>query len=193
MNEMVVLCTPDGHAAGILPKDEVHHENTPLHLAFSCYLFDAEGRFLLTRRATGKRTWPGVVTNSCCGHPLPGEPLDLAVERRVRQELGLRVENIKLILPGFSYRAEMANGLVENELCPVFAATAAPGKPAPDPNEVDSVAWVHWAGFVADVLSGERAVSPWCSLQIAQIAALGPDPFRWPDVDMTALPTAAFA
>jgi isopentenyl-diphosphate delta-isomerase len=192
MTEMVVLCTPDGAAAGVQEKSLVHHDATPLHLAFSCYLFDSGGRTLLTRRAAGKRTWPGVTTNSCCGHPQPGEPMDLAVERRVRQELGLSVNGLKLVLPGFSYRAVMANGVVENELCPVFMATVA-AEPAPDPAEVDCVEWVPWADLTAQVLTGERAVSPWCAAQITQLAGLGADPLRWPRADHADLPAAASA
>ncbi|MBR0692006.1 isopentenyl-diphosphate Delta-isomerase [Bradyrhizobium lablabi] len=188
--EMVVLCTPAGATAGILPKSKVHHRETPLHLAFSCYLFDQEGNLLVTRRSHNKRTWPGVITNSCCGHPAPDEPLTVAVRRRVKQELGLSATDIKLILPAFRYKAQMANGVAENELCPVFTALANPADLTADPEEVDSAEWLPWSTFAAQVLRADREVSPWCRLQIAQLASLGPDPMSWP-VTTGRLPAAA--
>ncbi len=189
-DEMVVLCTPEGAAAGVLPKSMAHHHATPLHLAFSCYLFDQDRNFLVTRRALTKRTWPGVTTNSCCGHPTPDETLTVAIERRITYELGLSATDIKPVLPAFSYKAEMANGIVENELCPVFMAQADPSALAPNPEEVDGTEWIPWSTFAAEVLSGDRQVSPWCALQVGLLARLGPDPLAWPAAT-SGLPTAA--
>lgn len=167
--ERVVLLDEDGRAIGTAPKSEVHHRRTPLHLAFSCYVFDDTGRLLLTQRALDKRTWPGVWTNSLCGHPGPGEDLETAVRRRAQQELGAELTDVALVLPAFRYRAEMADGTVENEMCPVFTARLAGGLD-PDPAEVADTAWVEWSGFRDEVGAGARDVSPWCALQVAALA-----------------------
>ena len=58
----VVLVDETGSAACAVAKACVHHAQTPLHLAFSCYLFNPAGQFVLTRRADSKRTGPGVRT-----------------------------------------------------------------------------------------------------------------------------------
>ncbi|MFD0632643.1 isopentenyl-diphosphate Delta-isomerase [Catenulispora yoronensis] len=169
--EEVVLLAPDGTPIGTAPKAEVHTADTPLHLAFSCYVFDDEHRLLVTRRAEDKRTWPGVWTNSACGHPAPGEQIQDAVRRRLSTELGLDVDRVWPILPDFRYRAVMPNGIVENEVCPVFRASVPVGTvPAPAAEEVAEYRWTPWADFCADVLSGRFDVSPWCRLQVEQLA-----------------------
>ena len=167
--ELVVLLDEDGRSVGTADKAGVHHADTPLHLAFSVHLFDDEGRVLVTRRALTKQTFPGVWTNSCCGHPAPGEDLADAVRRRVRQELGAEVTDLRLVLPGFRYRAEQ-DGVVENEMCPVFVGST-PGPVDPDPAEVDSVSWERWEDFRAGVLAGARPVSVWCREQVEQLPA----------------------
>ena len=163
--EQVVLLDERGQPIGVADKATVHHAATPLHLAFSCYVFDDAGAVLVTRRALHKPTWPGAWTNSVCGHPGPGEDLRDAVRRRARDELGLRLTGIRIALPQFRYRAVMPDGTVENEICPVYLArTADPVRP--EPAEVDDFTWVPWTEFRASVLDGSREVSPWCVEQV---------------------------
>lgn len=181
--ELVVLLDEAGQAIGTADKATVHHKQTPLHLAFSAYVFDGLGRFLLTRRADTKRTWPGVWTNSCCGHPGPGEGMPRTVARRLKDELGLDAERIDLVLPRFRYRAVMPDGVVENEMCPVYRVTVS-GEPAPDPDEVMAYEWVEWP-------PRDRDLSPWATDQLRQLAHIGPDPRRWPVADPAELPPAA--
>ncbi|MBB6346057.1 isopentenyl-diphosphate Delta-isomerase [Nonomuraea muscovyensis] len=189
-DELVVLVDDDGHAIGTAPKASVHGQETPLHLAFSSYVFDRDGRVLLTRRAAHKVTWPGVLTNSCCGHPLPGEPLDHAVGRRLSYELGLPPAPADLILPTFAYRAVMANGVVEHELCPVYRVTV-DGPAVPNPEEVGETLWMPWEEFAGAVLRGELVISPWCAEQVALLVKLGPDPMDWAPAPESDLPPAA--
>lgn len=192
-DELVVMLAADGSSIGSAPKREVHHGSTALHLGFSAYLFDADGRFVVTRRAAHKPTFPDVWTNSCCGHPAPGEALVDAVRRRARNELGLspnEIDGIRLVLADFAYRADM-NGVVENERCPVLVARLRPGAlVVPDPTEVGGLELADWTRFASDVRDGRRVVSPWCTEQLAALARLGAGPDDWPDADPALLPPA---
>ncbi|HEX3211672.1 MAG TPA: isopentenyl-diphosphate Delta-isomerase [Actinomycetota bacterium] len=172
--ELVVLLDAEGRPAGTMPKAEVHGADTPLHLAFSVYLFAAGGRFLATRRALGQRTWPGVWTNSCCGHPAPGEDPAAAARRRLGQELGLRPARLELVLPSFAYRAVAPDGMVENEVCPVYFAHLdgdPEPPPEPDPEEVAEWRWVPWASFRTLAAAAPWALSPWSVSQVGQLPA----------------------
>jgi isopentenyl-diphosphate Delta-isomerase len=190
VTEQVVLLDEQGHGIGVTDKATVHHHDTPLHLAFSCYVFNPRGELLVTRRARDKKTWPGVVTNSCCGHPAPDESFTDAVTRRLAEELALPAPTVDLLLPKFRYRAVMANGIVENELCPVFR-TVTEAAPVASPMEVDEFGWMSWPLFVSLVSGGELAVSPWCREQVAELVRLGPDPLTWPAAAEAELPAAA--
>jgi isopentenyl-diphosphate delta-isomerase len=188
--ENVVLLDETGFACGTAAKAAVHHAETPLHLAFSAYLFNESGQFLLTRRAESKHTFPGVWTNTCCGHPLPGEPIADSVRRRLRQELGIGAAQLVLVLPRFRYQARMPNGVLENEACPVYAAYS-DAVPVPDPEEVAETRWVDWDEFCAAVRTGRQLISPWCAMQLAELMTLGPTPLTWASADAADLPPAA--
>ncbi|UFU03286.1 isopentenyl-diphosphate Delta-isomerase [Ruania suaedae] len=163
--DLVILLDEAGRPSGTAPREATHHRATPLHQAFSCYAFDPAGRVLLTRRALTKRAWPGVWTNSWCGHPRPGEDLEDAVRRRAGQELGLGVGAVTPKIPEFRYRAVDDSGVVENEVCPVYTA-AVEADPVPDPAEVVSWRWVEWSAVVDLVRLTPWAVSPWMAEQV---------------------------
>ncbi|MEU3307014.1 isopentenyl-diphosphate Delta-isomerase [Nocardiopsis sp. NPDC055551] len=169
--EFVVLLDEEHRPTGSADKAVVHTEDTPLHLAFSSYIFGPDGRVLFTRRALGKTTWPGVWTNSCCGHPAPEESIPDAIRRRARQELGIGLTEITDALPDFRYRAISAEGIVENEFCPVFWARTE-DEPAPNPDEVAEYAWADWEGVVALAEGAPWAISPWAVEQIPRLNAV---------------------
>ena len=164
MTELVVLASPDGTPIGTADKAVVHTADTPLHFAFSAWVV-RDDNILLSRRALSKKTWPGVWTNSFCGHPGPGEPTAAAVVRRAQFELGLS-GTPRLVLPDFAYRAEDSSGVVENEICPVYLFETT-DEPTPNPDEVDSFAWVPVRDVLAAADATPFAFSPWMVEELA--------------------------
>ena len=86
--DMLILVDEQDRVSGAMSKREAHvfSAETPrgwLHRAFSVFIFDQQGRMLITKRAESKITFPGVWTNACCSHPLHGrvpEEVDYAAE-----------------------------------------------------------------------------------------------------------------
>ncbi len=167
--ELIVLVDEHGQPTGTAEKWSSHHADTPLHLAFSCYVFDESGAFLTTRRALTKKVWPGVWTNSACGHPAPDESFHDAIRRRVDYELGMTVRDIEVVLPDHLYRAPPFAGIVEYEFCPVFVARQA-SVPQPNPIEVGACAYIDWDEFVRRAQEdADDVYSWWCKNQLREL------------------------
>lgn len=168
--EVVILADENGKPAGTENKIVVHTADTPLHFAFSAWLV-RDGQLLITRRALSKQTWPGVWTNSFCGHPAPGESNAEAVYRRAAFELGINAADLEEpieVLPDFSYRAVDSSGIVENEICPVFITKLkADAEFEPNPAEVDSMVWVDVEKIIAAVDAAPGVFSPWMVEELA--------------------------
>ncbi|MBK8755710.1 MAG: isopentenyl-diphosphate Delta-isomerase [Actinomycetales bacterium] len=145
----VVLLDEGGNPIGAADRRTVHTDRTPLHLAFSTYLFDVDDRLLLTQRAHDKVTWPGVWTNSCCGHPRPGEdPRTQPADAFGRSSTHIDAGELRCVAPDFRYRAIDAHGVVEHEMCPVYVAEIDGTGQDPrraDPREIADSRWVPWA------------------------------------------------
>jgi isopentenyl-diphosphate delta-isomerase len=164
--EVVVLVDELDRVLGTAPKTTVHSATTPLHRGFSLFLFDRARRLLLQRRALRKHTWPGVWSNSCCGHPAPDETVQLAARRRAQFELGVSVD-AWIAVADFRYRAEL-DGLVENEICPILVALCE-DQPRPRRDEVEEVRWMAWEEFVAATRERPGDWSPWSVLEVERL------------------------
>lgn len=159
--EPVILVDDTNTPIGLCEKATVHYANTPLHRGFSIFLFNDAGEVLLQQRSLIKITWPGVWSNTCCGHPLPDESIYDAAIRRLQYELGITVaaQDITMVFPDYRYKAER-EGVVENEFCPVMIVRHN-SQPKINDTEVMATQWLHWTEFLSDTHSFNN-FTPWC-------------------------------
>ena len=159
----MVLVDEGNNQIGTALKSVIHHRETPLHRGFSVFLFNPAGHVLLQCRAPGKVTWPLFWSNSCCGHEMPGEHVTSAAARRILFELGIEAADLRVILPGFRYRAEF-DGIVEDEFCPVMVGRCE-GSVEANQSEVADHRWVPWADLLVEVETSPH-ITPWCKEEV---------------------------
>ncbi|RFU83168.1 isopentenyl-diphosphate Delta-isomerase [Streptomyces triticagri] len=138
---LLELVDEDGTTIGTAEKLSAHQPPGRLHRAFSVFLFDERGRLLLQRRALGKYHSPGVWSNTCCGHPYPGESPFAAAARRTHEELGV---SPSLMAEAGTVRynhPDPDSGLVEQEFNHLFVGMVQ-SPLRPDPQEVAETAFV---------------------------------------------------
>ena len=158
---LVDLVDQSGASVGEATVDAAHTVPGHLHRAFSVFLRDpASGRVLLQQRAAVKTRFPLRWANTCCGHPRPGEDLEVAAQRRLAEELG--VVGVALRPVGVhTYRAEdPATGRVEHEYDHVLLGDLPMSAPtSPDPAEVAGTRWMSLSALLAG-LSGDTREMP---------------------------------
>lgn len=138
MEEQLILVSPKDRQTGVASKMEVHHQGLR-HRAFSILLFDSQGRMLMQQRALGKYHSGGLWTNTCCGHPRPGERTAAAALRRLQEEMGTTCKLKKVA--SMLYYEQMSNQLIEHEFDHVFAGLSQLD-PVANPEEVESWEWL---------------------------------------------------
>lgn len=139
MTEQLILVDHDDRVLGVGEKLQVHREGA-LHRAFSIFIFNSENQLLLQKRAQTKYHTAGLWSNTCCGHPRPGESILDAAHRRLKEEMNFDCTLQEIFK--FKYRAELENNLIEHEYDYVVV-----GKfdtdPMPNPSEVEDWRWVN--------------------------------------------------
>ena len=172
--EQVILVDEQDRALGTREKIAAHENGGVRHRAFSVFVEDGSGRWLLQRRAAGKYHFPGLWTNACCSHPRPGEGTEEAAHRRLREELGFDCPLAERFR--FEYRADCAaEGLTEHELDHVFTGTYG-GAVLPNPEEVGEVRWVEPAELDAEVRERPETFTPWFRIAYGRVRAAGAAP-----------------
>ncbi|MDF3292472.1 isopentenyl-diphosphate Delta-isomerase [Streptomyces silvisoli] len=155
---LLELVDEGGVTIGTAEKLSAHLAPGRLHRAFSVFLFDDEGRLLMQRRALGKYHSPGVWSNTCCGHPYPGEQPFVAATRRTAEELGLAPVLLREAGTVRYNHPDPASGLVEQEYNHLFVGLVR-AEPRPDPEEVCDTAFVTPDGL-AELREG-TTLSAW--------------------------------
>lgn len=137
--ETVILVDTEDKVIGSSGKLPAHRTGK-LHRAFSILITNPQGELLLQQRAAQKYHFAGRWSNTCCGHPRPGEKTWAAAERRLHEELGFTVPLTKIA--NFKYRADdPVSGLIEHEQLHVFWGQYADAV-YPNPDEVSSCRWM---------------------------------------------------
>lgn len=112
MEDQLILVNENDEMVGVGEKLKVHQDGL-LHRAFSIFILNSHGELLLQRRALSKYHSPGLWSNTCCGHPQPGEQVMAAAQRRLKAEMGLDCQLMEI--GSLIYQADVGSGLVEHE------------------------------------------------------------------------------
>mgnify|MGYP000671565547 CR=1 FL=1 len=144
--EAVVAVDEDDTADGTVDRLEAHTGDGIRHRAFTCMLFDEEGRVLLAQRARDKRLWDTHWDGTVASHPVEGQTQVEATEERLEEELGLTPDQYTdlEITDRFEYKRFYLDEGVEWEVCAVLKATVTDPDLDPDPAEVGGTLWVDY-------------------------------------------------
>jgi len=163
----VILVDRHDRPTGKMEKLEVHQKGL-LHRAITVYVFSSDHRLLLQQRASGKYHCGGLWSNTTCGHPYPQESTQHAAERRLFEEMGLRLT----LQPMFelSYRLPLSNGLIEHEYGHVYFAIS-DALPEVNPEEADGWRYGTLAEIEQEMQSHPERFTPWFLHTFARIPA----------------------
>lgn len=167
VEDQLILVDEADREIGTLAKTAGHLGAGVLHRAFSVFLFNADGAVLIQQRAAGKMLWPSYWSNSCCSHPKPGENVEDAGRRRVREELD--VDCRLAFLYKFRYQARFGDVGSEHELCYVYAGYPQ-GQFKADPDEIADHRWIMPDALTEEIAADQERFSPWMKLEWQRIS-----------------------
>lgn len=155
--ENVILVNENDEQIGLSEKLAAHQKGA-LHRAVSVFVFNKKGELLLQRRALTKYHGAGLWTNTCCTHPRDGEISEACAVRRLKEEMGIDAQVEKQF--SFVYKAEVENGLIENEFDHVFFGVYE-GDISLNPDEAEDCKFVSLDKVFKDAEENPERYSIW--------------------------------
>lgn len=165
MKEFVITVDENDVPTGQSEKLEAH-QKALLHRAFSVFIFNEKGEILLQQRAFSKYHSGGLWTNTCCGHPRPGENTLDAAKRRLQEEMGFVCELDHQFT--FTYRAMLDNDLTEYEIDHVYFGQF-DSTLNPDKNEVNAYKWISIEELASQLNEHPENFTAWFSICFPRI------------------------
>jgi isopentenyldiphosphate isomerase len=123
LDEVIDILTPDGKPTGKTALKSEAHQNGWFHATVHIWLFTADKKILLQKRALTKKVFPGLWDISVAGHIGAGESILSSAKREVFEEVGLNLKENELIKIGTRiHQVSHPNGIKDNEHHHVFIA-----------------------------------------------------------------------
>lgn len=170
--DLVVLVDANDNEIGSEEKLLAHQKGL-LHRAFSVFIareYQGQTQVLLQQRAWSKYHCGGLWSNSCCSHPQPQEELKSSALLRLKEELGFTLDDLTWV-DSHTYRAELANELIEHELDHLFVAWAEPDVSQINPDEVEATSWLSIDEIDRQLLESPDQFTPWFAPTYQKIKA----------------------
>lgn len=165
MTEFVITVDAEDRVLGAAEKMEAHRKAL-LHRAFSIFVFNSRNELLLHQRALGKYHSGGKWTNTCCGHPRPGESTEDAANRRLQEEMGFDCTLQHRFT--FTYKAHLDNDLTEHEIDHVYFGQF-DGIPALNPEEVMNYRWVSAQTISDEIKNHPENYTEWFKICFGRV------------------------
>lgn len=168
MSDLLILVDENDNVLGAMEKLMVHKLGL-LHRAFSVFIFNSKGELLLQQRADEKYHSGGLWTNSCCSHPVYGESLEDAIQRRLQQELGITCA-VSFQFK-FLYKTVFENGMTEHEYDHVYFGFT-DDLPTPDPTEIKDWKYISLTELEASIRKHAGQYTSWLQLCLPKVISM---------------------
>ena len=129
-NELFPIVDTEGNVIGSILRAEAHNGSKILHPVVHLHVFNSKGELFLQHRPAWKDIQPDKWDTACGGHIDYGESVDKALQREVKEELGMTDYEPKFI------KRYVFESQREKEMVNVFY-TVYDGKVSPSEGELD--------------------------------------------------------